>query len=205
MRTLIFGDSIVYGCWDTEGGWADRLKQDVHRKYVSSDGEVWHDVLNLGVSGDTSSHIRDRLRSEIEFRSHDSSGLTLVFAFGTNDARLTDNQPETSFKRFKENIVDITVIAQAYANNIMFVGPPPLAEPTISAGSHIEHDDKVLMEYEKQYRHIVEKAGLLYVPLRPAFVERGLEGLYSFDKLHPKDEGHQLIFEIISQALADSF
>lgn len=27
MRILVFGDSIVYGAWDTEGGWAERLKK----------------------------------------------------------------------------------------------------------------------------------------------------------------------------------
>jgi lysophospholipase L1-like esterase len=201
MRTLIFGDSIAYGCWDTEGGWADRLKRDTHREYVTSSGKVWNDVLNLGVSGDTSSHIRDRLRAEIEFRSHDSAGLTLIFAFGTNDAKTIDNQAVTAHDRFKENVQDIVLTAQAYADRIMFVGMPPLGVPELHEANNIEFDDKRIVQYEIQLQEIVERAGLLFVPIRETFEDHGLEGLYAFDNLHPKDEGHKIIYDIVKAGL----
>jgi lysophospholipase L1-like esterase len=39
MRLLIFGDSITYGAWDIEGGWAARL-----RKFL--DGKTLTDLFN---------------------------------------------------------------------------------------------------------------------------------------------------------------
>jgi lysophospholipase L1-like esterase len=194
MRILIFGDSVPYGAWDTEGGWADRLKRELHRQYVSSGGKVMHEVLNLGVGADTSSHIRDRLRTEIEFRNRGSSDIILIFAFTINDTKINNGDVKTSAQRFKENIHDIAAIAQAYADRIVFVGSHPISQPNLVIG-HNEFNDSLVEQYDKELALIVEKAGLLYI--RPVFEDHGLEGLYALDGLHPKDEGHQLIFDAV--------
>lgn len=47
MRILIFGDSITYGAWDSEGGWADRLKRWAHQHYLANGTKL--QVINLGI------------------------------------------------------------------------------------------------------------------------------------------------------------
>jgi lysophospholipase L1-like esterase len=202
MRILVFGDSIVYGGWDTEGGWVDRLKRGYHRQYVSSGGKDIHEIINLGIGGDTSSRIRDRLRAEIEFRSQGSSHIVLIFSFGTNDARIINDDIATTTERFRENVSAIATTAQAYSDRVMFVGLPPLSQPKLEFPEYeSEFRDSLVQQYDDELAKIVEKAGLLYVPTRPVFERHGLEGLYSFDGLHPKDEGHQLLHNIVHPEL----
>jgi hypothetical protein len=55
VRALIFGSSIAEGYWASQGGWVQRLINDVARYHVeNSQGAAEGDwVMNLGVGGDT--------------------------------------------------------------------------------------------------------------------------------------------------------
>ena len=64
-RILIFGDSIVYGAWDSEGGWVDRLKRDAHKLYFDTKGETKIQILNCGIGGETSRGLLKRVEQEI--------------------------------------------------------------------------------------------------------------------------------------------
>ena len=68
MQIFIFGDSITSGMWDTQGGWADQIKQRVTTQCINSHFEIDIEVYNLGISGNTS---RDLLyRFELEIRQN---------------------------------------------------------------------------------------------------------------------------------------
>ncbi|HMI09590.1 MAG TPA: hypothetical protein VK497_04335 [Candidatus Saccharimonadales bacterium] len=68
MRILVFGDSIAYESWDTEGGWVERIKRDAHLQTIQSEGMNKRQVINLGIGGNTSTGILKRLQNEIETR-----------------------------------------------------------------------------------------------------------------------------------------
>lgn len=50
----------MYGAWDEEGGWPDRLKRDLHRMTVESGQEKKAQLFNLGIGGATSQYLLDR-------------------------------------------------------------------------------------------------------------------------------------------------
>lgn len=120
MRILVFGDSIAYGAWDTNGGWVDRLKCIAHEQTVKSKGKNKLQIINLGVGSDTSSKILARLETEIKARYSVNWPLILIFNFGINDERTINNAAETSLKNFKENIVKIIKISNQYTTKIIF-------------------------------------------------------------------------------------
>ena len=64
-RICVFGASVTKGAWDTEmGGWVNRLRLDLEdfkkRKYS---------VYNLGISGDTTESLLERIDSECKARN----------------------------------------------------------------------------------------------------------------------------------------
>ena len=73
MNVLIFGDSITWGAYDPEqGGWATRLRNYFEEK----DNDI--DVYNLGISGDTTADLLERIEIEAKSRVCDNFGGPIV-------------------------------------------------------------------------------------------------------------------------------
>ena len=49
MNILVFGDSIAYGKWDEQGGWVQRLRKYIDKKYNLIDEPKSWLVYNLGI------------------------------------------------------------------------------------------------------------------------------------------------------------
>lgn len=205
-RVLVFGDSIVYGAWDTAGGWVERVKAVMHRRTVESNGTSKVQVLNMGIGGDSSTKVLARLEQDITTRYSVSWPCVLVFSFGANDERTKDGVAETRPEQFEQNIIAILAIARRYADKILFVGTVPIGKPTVDFKDQEYSDDRV-QQYDEKLRDLVKAAGAKYVPLRPVFEARGLDGLYVYDSIHCNDEGHALIAKtvlpVLDEMLAD--
>jgi lysophospholipase L1-like esterase len=192
MRILVFGDSIAYGSWAAEYGWVELIKHEAHKRTVESQGQTKIQVLNLGIGGNTSTTILERMPNEIKSRQSASWPLTLVFSFGTNDECTTDGVVGTSIDQFEECARAIIEEARSYTDKILFVGAPPIGKPVAMLKGR-EYSDERLKMYEERLRAVVQAEGITFVPVREAFEAKGLDGLYSYDHLHPGDAGHALI------------
>ena len=60
---LVYGDSTVQGFWDTEGGWVQRLRSYLDKKFLNNP-DCYYPLFNLGVSGDTSKDLLERFQGE---------------------------------------------------------------------------------------------------------------------------------------------
>lgn len=203
VRILVFGDSIAYGAWDTEGGWVERLKRDAHKRTVKPDNNFKRQVYNLGVGGHSSKEILSRLENEIISRKSKTWSLFLVFSYGTNDERSCDGIAQTSPEQFRRNNEQIIAIAKRHAEHILFVGTPPLVTPEVESWGRIYSDNK-LREYESILREQVEEAGLPFLSVRELFESGGFgRDLNIKDDLHPNDAGHDIIFHAVRNKLED--
>lgn len=196
MRVLVFGDSIAYGSWAAEYGWVELLKREAHKRTVESQGSTKLQVLNLGIGGDSSTKILRRMRGEIESRSSASWPFVFLFSFGTNDQRTKDGQPETSTEQFERNVRAIVAEARKYTDRILFVGTPPIGRPLAMLKGQ-EYSDERVKKYEEHLVAVLRAENVSFVPIRPVFEQTGLDGLYSYDHLHPGDAGHKLIMETV--------
>ena len=199
MRVLAFGDSIMYGAWDTEGGWVDRLKREAHQQVVESQGKTKLQIINLGIGGDTSSKILKRMPHEIAARQSTSWQFAMLFSFGTNDQRSLNGIVETPLEQFELNVRQTIELARKHTAKILFVGAPPLSAATVMLKGK-EYSDERLQEYDQFLRSIVEAEGLPFVPTRPAFEQANKAELFGYD-LHPNDVGHALIAKIVKPEL----
>ena len=101
---FIFGDSITYGSWDKEGGWADRLKRFLHDKYLKTRGDYCL-VYNLGVSGDTTKEVLKRFDFETKRRLDKKEENIFIFSIGANDASTySDGKNLVEIGEFENNI-----------------------------------------------------------------------------------------------------
>lgn len=187
----MFGDSIAYGSW-AENGWVELLKHEAHTRTIESQGSTKLQVLNLGIGGDTSTKILQRMPSEIKSRQSASWQFAFIFSFGTNDQRTVDGKPETPIEQFEANVKAIIREARIHTDKILFVGTPPIGQP-IAMLKGQEYSDERVKIYEERLIAILQTENIPFVPIRTVFEATGLGTLYSYDHLHPGNLGHKLI------------
>ncbi len=202
MRVLVFGDSITYGAWDTEGGWVERFKKDAHRQTVESGGGKKVQVINLGIGGDSSTKILKRMKAEIEARYSASWPFVFIITYGANDERSTDGKVETPLEQFESNTKTIISLAKTHSDKILFVGALPIGRETVTFKDK-EYSDQRIKEYEEALRRLVEGAGLEFLPVRQTFEQASTDELYSYDYIHPNDKGHKLLYQIVKPKLEE--
>ncbi|MFQ6056667.1 MAG: SGNH/GDSL hydrolase family protein, partial [Methanosarcinales archaeon] len=88
-RIIIFGASITYGAWDKEGGWTRRLRKFLDKKTLS-DTNTYFIIYNLGVSGDTTEDLIERVEFETKQRLKEGEETIFIFSIGTTDSQFID-------------------------------------------------------------------------------------------------------------------
>lgn len=191
MRILVFGDSITYGAWDSEGGWADRLKRWAHRRYLEKGTKL--QLINLGIGGDTSTKILARMENEIKARHSASWPFMIVLMVGSNDGRVREGVVEVPLDEFSANYREIVKIAESYTDKIITVGLPPLGRPEVDF-KEMQYSDASLERYDSEIRAIAGEYDLPFVDVRPVFTAKDA---FSPDLLHPNDKGHEIICDAV--------
>lgn len=207
MTIICFGDSITYGNWDPEGGWAGRLRSYLDSKSLAAyqDTDLYSTyytlTYNLGIPGDTTSGLLARFEEELIPRFNPDEETILLFAIGINDSRFYPslNEFETAMELFEENIWNIWEIAKKYSKEIAFIGLTPVDEertnPLIWEPGAVYKNEYI----EKYNTFIKEFCGRRDVPFIDIFervknlnVPELLE-----DGIHPNSDGYKVIFDII--------
>lgn len=186
MNILIFGDSITWGAYDPEqGGWATRLRN----YFEEQDNDV--DVYNLGISGDTTADLLERI--EVEAKSREPN--LIIFAIGINDAQFihSANGLRVSPNGFQQNLAKLLAIGKKFTDKVVFVGltrvdeskttPIPWNTDKSYTNENIERLDKVIKKF-------CEDNKLKFIPMESVVGNDDL-----IDGLHPNTKGHIKIFE----------
>lgn len=204
MRVLVFGASTAQGFWDSEGGWPNRLIKHYQQLQVENTDVEQPRVMNLGVSGDSTTDLLKRLEPEIEARKNDK-GLTIIIQIGTNNAAVRNGQPVSSTEIYQADMLELVASARKYSNKILLVGLPSVNEakttPVAWADWLVTNDS--IAKYEDVMRRVAEQQKLSFVPVHAEFMQVSKNGknLASHDGLHPNDDGHALIAELVCPKL----
>lgn len=196
-RVLVFGDSIAYGGWDTEGGWVERVKKDAHKATTDSLGETKTQVLNLGIGGNSSSKVLDRFENETAVRCSPSWPAIILFSFGANDQRSFKGKCENDLELFKENTRNLIELAKKYSSKIAFIECPPIGDEVVMFKGW-EYSNVRLREYMDAQKNIVTAAGLPFIETWGKFDQ---QDSYVYDNLHLNDKGHEILHKIASTEL----
>ncbi len=195
----VFGDRISFGCWDEEGGWVDRIKQEINKKVLKDPEFPWL-AHNLGVDGDTSKGLLKRFEQETKPRIVYGGDTIFVFSIGDNDSLFNNKKKEhwVSPEEYKKNLQELFKLAKNYKAKILFVGSAGFDESKVDPVPW-EPECSYKNEYAEQYNEIAKE---VCKENQVAFVDIfGLDKKHLVDGLHPNSEGHKKIFEVVKNAL----
>ena len=193
----IWGDSIAYGAWDEEGGWADRLRRFLHARTLTSRLEEYYWVYNLGVPGETSDDLLKRFPAEHAAREPHIA----LFAVGINDSshREKGMGPRVPIEHFRENINELLQQAKKDAEIVVCIGLTTIDEDAVAAEDDIDCDfrHEEVIRYDAVLRDASRESNVLFVDMQNTLSPEDL-----IDGLHPSAEGHRKMFEHILDFLA---
>ncbi|MCK5412934.1 MAG: hypothetical protein KAI57_01020 [Candidatus Pacebacteria bacterium] len=211
-RILVFGDSIVFGNWDEQGGWANRLK-NFYIKESLNNSDYYYMVYNIGVSGDTSKELLERFEYEIQHRlweredTGEKEEIIIVISIGKNDAAFVKSKNcfNITLDNFNLNVKKILIIAKKYSAKVVFIGPACVDEKRTKPAKwdfNIEYGNREIEGYNEIIRHCCDSIGVHFVNMYEEFRKLDYKELLE-DGVHPNSIGHKKMFEIIKDFLLD--
>ncbi len=197
-RILVFGASIVWGAWDSEGGWVTRMKKYTDKQAIDNQMENYDTIYPLGISGDNTDDLLKRFGNELTSRLDEDSNMVVIIAIGINDSQfdISDNKNGVSITKFKSNLAKILKTARDNTKQIVLVGLIPvndaLLHPMPWKPTH-GYSNVHVKKYDDVIKKLAKEKNILFIDLYKHFSEKDYKKLLS-DGLHPNTEGHKVIY-----------
>jgi lysophospholipase L1-like esterase len=203
---VIFGDSIAAGCWDEHGGWAERLRQYLYQQVIASNYDLYHEIHNLSVSGDTTQDLINRFSAEMEARVWEDDSV-IFFAVGINDSQviLETSQNVVSLEQFEKNLQVLFTKANTYTAHTIAVGLTPIDEATVNPMPWKPENAYVTTEvkkYDTALQRVCNAHQVEYLPLHDVFSSTATTHFLA-DGVHLTSHGHEIIFAHVLQLLQE--
>jgi len=200
-QILFFGSSSVLSCWDSEGGFVQRI-----RKWLDAEEK---DILvyNLGIYGNTSKRLLDRIEVESKARIEKNSETLFLFQIGSNDSAFLKqhNANWVSIENFKSNLIKLIEIAQAFKPcKIVFVGLTSVIEAKtmpIPQFPNVFYSNKNVAEYDAVIKQVCKEKNILFLDLLNELSKFKQTEIQFKDGLHLNSKGHEKAFDLVKAFL----
>lgn len=205
MRDIfVFGDSMAYGQWDEQGGWAQRLRSSYDQSYVASRAERTY-IYNLGIPGETTEDVLKRFKGEMEPRFVRQNDSIVLFALGMNDSHMVHKTQRWKFKpeQFEANLVELVSQCRPFTDKIGFIGLNPVDEAKVTPlpwNPEKSYQNGRVKEFNDIIEKLTQREKLFFVDVWSAFAQQDHKQLLS-DGLHPNASGHRKIAEKVNAFL----
>ena len=194
LRIIAFGDSLIYGYGDpVNGGWVEQLR----RLWMHTDNG--HVLYNLGVRGDTTAQVNQRLEAEFLLRGElrNKTPDLIILSVGVNDSARVGKRSMTDYDRFTLEIVNLLDKAQNLCP-VLFVGMVPVDESKMPFLDclHFNHQDQ--FRYKEFTKSACQSRDIPYLDTFDLWQERGqnwINAHLSKDGLHPNCDGYRSLFQ----------
>jgi lysophospholipase L1-like esterase len=209
QRLIAFGDSITLGHWDEAGGWIAHVRRASDRQVVKTERKHYATVYNLGISSNTSRHVLERYRAEIDARHDPTDGidLVIVLAVGINDSAVNfkTGQHLVAAVDYEANMRTLVALAKQDAEGrVLVVGLTPVDESKTTPVEYREDREyrlDLINVYNDIARQIAEGAGVHFVDLFDEM--RPHSGhWHTWDGVHLNSNAHELVARLIAPKLA---
>jgi lysophospholipase L1-like esterase len=197
---LLFGDSIVHGSWDPEGGgWGQRLRRQLEER--SSDDHLFV-VYNLGICGDTSAQLLARFSSEAQCRLRRADRTIVLFGIGVNDAKFNTETGahRVTIEAYRQNVSTLIEQARRITPMVACTSILPIDETVTRplSWNHAEELRSVDVDaYDAALQDVCTKSEAPYLALRDLpWPPEAFD-----DGLHPNSASHERIVGRVIQHL----
>lgn len=204
VQMFAFGHSVTYGFWDKEGGWVQRLRKYLDEQALEEqDEELVSDVFNLGVSGEDSGDLLERIGAEFEAREWEESNQVILLQIGTNDIQFLKERQEirVSENDYRKNMRNLLDVAEDLADEVLVISDFYISiEGEIPYAPEKKVSDERLGRYMSIQKQVCQKKNIPQINLRDEFKPVKAKQMLE-DGLHPNSEGHERIFEVVKERL----
>lgn len=191
---LCFGDSITFG-EGCNGGWCGYLK-----RWFEALGED-NSVYNLGINGQTSSELLNRIdvesRARLRFKRPTDSYTTLM-AVGVNDAKYdgaAQSIPRISEEEFRANVLQLLRKAKSFRQKVAMLGLLPVDESKTLLPSDL--GSTLANERVTKFNDIIKgccrSENVPFLDLNRMMLGKDYGSLLE-DGLHPNLKGYRFMF-----------
>jgi len=205
-QILCFGDSITYGMWDSQGGWVTRLRKQIDNKIAKSGFLEWHELFNLGVSGNFTSDLLDRLELELRARLLIGPNAIAIVAVGINDTKFGEDIVISTPQKYAKQLSQIQKVLNKHTKNQIYLGLTPVDENIFGTERWLNEkqafSNRRIQQFDERLKQHCQTSGAIYVPLFDEFLSKGHRSLL-MDGIHPNDDGHSLIAKAIESILSE--
>jgi lysophospholipase L1-like esterase len=197
-KIVALGDSLIYGFGDPDGGgWVERLR----RLWMLPDSPG-HVVYNLGVRGDRTMQVQQRLEMEFRHRGELRNRVPdlIILSVGVNDSSRVGKlhgKNYTDFSRFEAEINVLLEQAQQLCP-VLFVGMVPVNESKMPFADCLYYNHTDQYKYKEVTRLACTGMGIPYLDIFQMWMQQGEKWLcdrISKDGLHPNTLGYQTLLE----------
>ncbi len=198
MKIVALGDSLVYGFGDPEkGGWVEQL-----RRWWMLPTSPGHTLYSLGVRGDRTQQVAQRLEVEFRHRGELRNQVPdlIILSVGVNDsARLghLNGRNYTEFDVFECQIASLLDQAQQLCP-VLFVGMVPVDETKMPFLDCFYYNHGDQYRYKEATKLACVKRGIPYLDIFQKWIEcseNWRAKRLSNDGLHPNTLGYQTLLE----------
>jgi lysophospholipase L1-like esterase len=198
LKIVALGDSLIYGFGDPQGGgWVEQLR----RQWMLSDS-AGHVLYNLGVRGDRTTQVAQRLEVEFRHRGELRNRVPdlIMLSVGVNDSARVgrpDGKNYTEFAVFTEQISALLAQAQQLCP-VIFVGMVPVDEAKMPFLDCLYYNHADQYRYKEATRIACDRLEIPYLDIFAQWMERGATWRlkrFGADGLHPNTLGYQSLLE----------
>ncbi|MDB5178801.1 MAG: peptidase [Patescibacteria group bacterium] len=199
----VFGDSLVAGTYDSQGGWCDRLKRDMHRLTQDATDGTKRQMYNLGIGGETSRGLAARIKPELAARHSAAWPAVVIIATGKNDSRLTNGQPEVAPEEYQHNLETSIAAAREVTDKVLLVGMGPCAKAEVTFKTYTYTRER-LREYNAICTKTAQRLDVPKVDVFEQILAADPAQVFYRDGLHLSDEGYEIVYQAVKPALLNS-
>jgi lysophospholipase L1-like esterase len=198
LKIVALGDSLIYGFGDPEkGGWVEQLRRSW--MLPNSSGHV---LYNLGVRGDRTQQVAQRLEVEFRHRGELRNRVPdlIILSVGVNDSpRLgrPSGKNYTDFALFESEIAALLDQAQQLCP-VLFVGVVPVNEARMPFLDCLYYNHVDQYRYKEATKIACNQRQIPYLDIFDRWMTRGdtwCNHRLSEDGLHPNTLGYQALLE----------
>lgn len=204
---LVFGASIVQGYADTKGGWVQRLSTYLSEEEFNKGGK-YYEVQNLGVAkGETTEDLLKRIDTDVKARLW-KEGATTLISIGINDSAIWQGKGGNwvPVKKYRENLQKITEKSKSFSNQVVLIGITFIDDKKtnpIPWDTRFSYLNAEIEKYNDVIKKVANEKNVDFIDLLPKLKKIGWTSLLR-DGVHPNNEGHEKLFEIIKEELEES-
>jgi lysophospholipase L1-like esterase len=205
-QILFFGGSSIQGVGDSEGGWVDRFKRDVHAKMYGpeKDGSAMHSVYNLGILGNATSDVFARVQSELPARAWPGQQFVVVLSVGANDSKAIDAPTNyiSNREEFKANLVNVIELVKTYTPYIMLVGLTPIDDlRTRPTANNSYFTQARIHEFDAAMSEVAHETHVEKVELYQSMMVLDWRAMLYEDGQHLNAMGHEWLYLRVREPL----